>query len=105
MIEALAFGGQGDLKIVEKMLRMNMDIDYRKNKFMESTIIWEGLHEFVLFLVKCYQLRLFDVIDYERDLCKEQQRLKTVKKRSHYTRDISRKELLPEQSILYVRIV
>lgn len=96
MIEALAFGGQGDLQNIEQMLRMNMNFSIPRQDLHKSTIIWEGLHDFILFLVKCYQLRLFDVIDYERDLCREQKRLKCVKKRSHYMRDISRKECYPE---------
>ena len=71
MIEALAFGGQGNLENIEHMLRLDLNFGIPRQQPHQATIIWEGLHDFILFLVKCYQMRLFDVIDYETDLCKE----------------------------------
>jgi len=68
-------------------------------------ILWEGLHHILLLVIKVYQMRLFDVNEYEEDLCKELKRMKALRKKTAYSRDYARKLKYPEQAIMYVRIV
>lgn len=68
-------------------------------------IVWDGLHDFILLITKIYQLRLYDINEFEDDLCKELKRMKSIRKKTPYIRDYPRKLKYPEQAIMYGRCV
>lgn len=105
LIDELAFGGQGDYSSIEKIIRMNHTFNIPGSLTMQKAIIWEGLHDFILLLAKCYQFRVYNVNDFEDDLQKEKKRYRTYKYRSPHQRDFSRKLKYPEQGVMYVRII
>ncbi len=49
-----------------------------------------------MLLTKIYQMRLFEVNDYEEDLNKEQKRMKAMRTRNPYVKDYIRKLKQPE---------
>lgn len=59
-------------------------------------IIWDGLHDFILLIVKIYQLRIYDINEFEEDLGKELKRMKCIRKKTPYIRDYPRKLKYPE---------
>lgn len=58
--------------------------------------IWDGLHDFILLITKIYQLRLYDINEFEDDLVKELKRMKSIRKKTPYVRDYPRKLKYPE---------
>ena len=70
-----------------------------------KAIVWDGLHDFILLITKIYQLRLYDINEFEDDLCKELKRMKAIRKKTPYIRDYPRKLKYPEQAIMYGRCV
>lgn len=105
LIDELAFGGKGDHSNIEKIIRMNHTFNIPNSITVQKAIVWEGLHDFILLLAKCYQFRVYNVYDFEDDLQKEYKRYKNYKKKSPHMRDFSRKLKQPEQGVMYVRIV
>ena len=59
-------------------------------------VIWDGLHDFILLIMKIYQLRLYDINEFEDDLGKELKRMKSIRKKTPYVRDYPRKLKYPE---------
>ena len=45
----------------------------------------------IMLLIKIYQMRLFEVNDYEEDLNKEQKRMKNMRTTNPYVKDYCRK--------------
>jgi len=59
-------------------------------------VIWDGFHDLILLIVKIYQLRIYDVNEFEDDLGKELKRMKCIRKKTPYIRDYPRKLKYPE---------
>jgi len=71
-------------------------------KSLYKSVVREGLHYFMLFLIKCYQTRLFSVHEFEEDLKKEYKRMKALRKKNSYIRDYQWKLANPEQAVSLV---
>lgn len=59
-------------------------------------IIWDGLHNTILLIMKMYQLRIYDTHAFEDDLGNELKRMKSIRKKTPYIRDYPRKLKYPE---------
>lgn len=96
-MESLALHGTAGSKLLY-ILKNNPVFSFkvRNGIYPERIILWDGLHDFLLLVTKLYQLRIYNMSEYEEDLAKEQKRMNMIRKKNPYMRDYFRKLKYPE---------
>lgn len=70
-IESLALHGTAGSKLLY-ILKNNPFFSSRlRNVYPSRMILWDGLHDFLLLVTKLYQLRIYNMSEFEEDLSKE----------------------------------
>lgn len=86
---AFSLTGSDFAKVIKQNGLMMAHNNYRKD-------VWDGFHYMMLLVVKIYQMRLFDVNEYEEDLSIELKRMKAHRLKTPYIRDYPKKVKYPE---------